>query len=128
MWSKWAVGFKNSADIESPAEFQEFVVFVGGVDEHRLTGLAAAQNEHVVVVVAHHDLVDLRAGVAVVQRHPGHPGVGVAVVGARWGELEKGVWSMAAMMAAALSAVPLPARCRRPQGGLVERWAGVRYR
>ena len=39
-------------------------MLVGGVDEHGLAAAAAAQDVHVVVHRAHHDLVDLGGGVA----------------------------------------------------------------
>ncbi len=47
-------------------------MLVGGVEQHGVAGLLAAQDEHVVVHGADHDLVDLGLSVLVAQGVRGH--------------------------------------------------------
>jgi hypothetical protein len=66
-----AVGLQDPAHAEGAAELQELLVLVGGVDEHGLARLPAAQDVHVVVHRSHHDAVDLGLVVEPVQRAHG---------------------------------------------------------
>ena len=54
-----AVGLEHPAHAEALAQLEEPLVLVGGVEQHRVAGLGAAQHEHVVVDGPHHHLVDL---------------------------------------------------------------------
>ena len=54
-----AVGLQDAPDVERLGQLEELLVLVGGVEEHGVAGLAAAQDEHVVVVGPDDDLVDL---------------------------------------------------------------------
>ena len=56
------VGLEHPAHAEALAQLEQALVLVGGVEEHGVARLGAAQDEHVVVDRAHHDLVDLDAG------------------------------------------------------------------
>ena len=62
-----AVGLEHRAHPQGAAQVEQAVVLVGGVEEHGVAGLLAAQDEDVVVHGTHHDLVDLGLGVLVVQ-------------------------------------------------------------
>ena len=70
-----AVGLEHPADAEALAQLEQLFVLVGGIDEHGVAGPPAAHDEHVVVVRADHDLVDLDVAVDPVQRGGGrhHP-------------------------------------------------------
>jgi hypothetical protein len=61
------VGLEHLAHPERPAELQQPLVLVGGVDQHGVAALLATQDEHVVVHGADDHLVDLGLGVLVVQ-------------------------------------------------------------
>ena len=63
-----AVGLEHPAHAERLAQLEQLLVLVGGVDEHRVAGLLAAHDEHVVLVRPDDDLVDLGVGVRPVQR------------------------------------------------------------
>jgi hypothetical protein len=45
--------FENAPHTEGRAQLEKSLVFIGGVDEDGITGLLAANDEHVVVVRAH---------------------------------------------------------------------------
>ena len=57
-----AVGLEHPPHAEPLAQLEQALVLVGGVEEHGVAGLGAAQHEHVVVDRTHHDLVDLDPG------------------------------------------------------------------
>ena len=52
-----AVRLEDSANSESRTQLEQLLVFVGGVDQDGVSGLATAHHEHVVVVRADHQLV-----------------------------------------------------------------------
>ena len=64
------VGLQHGAHAELPAQVQQQLVLVGGIDQHRVATGAAAHDEDIVVEGADHHLVDLHLGVAVMQRRP----------------------------------------------------------
>ncbi len=72
MWSQWPWVSSTVRTPRALAQLEQAVVLVGGVEEHGVAGLLAAQDEHVVVDGTHHDLVDLGLGVLVVQGVDGH--------------------------------------------------------
>lgn len=55
-------------NLESPAEHEQLLVLVGRVDEHRVAGLLAANDEHVVVVGANDQTMDFHRRIRPVQR------------------------------------------------------------
>ena len=61
-----AVGLDDLAHAERAAELEQLLVLVGGVDEERVAGLAAAHDEDVVVVRPDDHLVNLDLLVLVV--------------------------------------------------------------
>ena len=63
-----AVGLQHEAHPEALTHLEQQLVLVRGVEQHRVAGFATAQDEDVVLVGAHHHLVDLGAAVLVVQR------------------------------------------------------------
>ena len=64
-----AVGLEHPPHAEALGQLEQLLVLVGGVEQHGVAGLPAAQHEHVVVVRADHELVDLEPVVVLVQRH-----------------------------------------------------------
>ena len=72
-----AVRFEHRAYAERLAQLEQLLVFVGGVEQHRLARLVAADHEHVVVHRADHVAVDLHATVGPMECH------GVEVTGPR---------------------------------------------
>ena len=62
-----AVGLEHPPDTEVFAQFEQLFVFVGRIDQHRITAGATAHDEHIVLERAHHGLVDLDIGVTPVQ-------------------------------------------------------------
>lgn len=62
-----AMGLEHLAHVESPAELEQLLVLVGGVDQDRFARRPTAQHEHVVLERPDHDLVDLRLCVFVVE-------------------------------------------------------------
>ena len=84
-----AVGLQHPAHAEALGQLEQLLVLVGGVEQHGVAGLLAAQHEHVVLVGPDDDLVDLEAAVVDVQRHatslpPASPPVGRAPRPLRW--------------------------------------------
>ena len=73
-----AVGLEDAPHVERLRQLEELLVLVGGVEQHRVAGLPAAQDEHVVLVGADDELVDLDLLVLVVQRHAVQSGTGFA--------------------------------------------------
>ena len=57
-----AVGLEHPAHAEALAQLEQALVLVGGVEQHGVAGLGAAEDEDVVVDRAHHHLVDLDPG------------------------------------------------------------------
>ncbi len=79
-----AVRLEHSFHAESLAQLEQLLVLVGGVEQHRLAGLAAAHDEHVVLVRPDHHLVDLGIGVRPVERVGSRHAHSLAVVGAHY--------------------------------------------
>ena len=73
MWSQWPWVSSTRRTLSALAQLEQLLVLVGGVDQHGVAGRLAAQHEHVVVVRADDELVDLDLVVAVV--HGGRPPV-----------------------------------------------------
>ena len=61
-----AVGLEDTADAEGLAQLEQLLVFVGGVDEHRVACVLASDDVDVVVHRSDHGLVDLDLVVLVV--------------------------------------------------------------
>ena len=57
-----AVRLEHPAHAEALAQLEEALVLVGGVEQHGVAGLGAAEDEDVVVDRSHHHLVDLHPG------------------------------------------------------------------
>ena len=70
-----AVGFKDGSNTEGLGQLKQHFVFVGGVQQDRVAGLAAPDYEHIVVVWADDNLVNLGIGVGPVKclSHIDHP-------------------------------------------------------
>jgi hypothetical protein len=60
-----AVGFEHAPNPEASGKVEQHVVFVGRIEQHGITGLAAPQYVDVVVDRADDHLVDLGSTVAV---------------------------------------------------------------
>ena len=71
-----AVGGEHPADAGGPADLEQQLVLVGGVDEHRVAVLLVADDEHVVLVRADDDLVDPDVRRLVVRGPGGRAGTG----------------------------------------------------
>ena len=69
MWSQWPWVSSTRRTPRRWASSSSLLVLVGGVEQHGVAGRLAPQDEHVVVVGAHDQLVDLDLGVVVVERH-----------------------------------------------------------
>src|SRR5215213_9465126 len=54
-----SVRLENAAHVEAATEVEQLLVLVGGVDQDRLAGFAAAHHVDVVVDRTHHHHVDL---------------------------------------------------------------------
>ena len=57
-----AVRLEHPAHAEALAQLEQALVLVGGVEQHGVAGLGAAEDEDVVVDGSHHHLVDLDPG------------------------------------------------------------------
>jgi hypothetical protein len=75
-----AVSFDHLSDAERGAALEEELVLVGGVDEKRVTGLATADDEDIVLHRADNVPVDLDGAIDVVRVH-GVDSTGGCVVG-----------------------------------------------
>jgi hypothetical protein len=64
-----AVGLEDAADVERLRQLEQLLVLVGRVEQDGVARRLAAEDEHVVVVRADHELVDLELVVLEVQRH-----------------------------------------------------------
>lgn len=62
-----AVCFQNGPDIKRPTELKQLLVLVGGIQKNRLACLAASKYEHIVLIGAYNQFVDLGLRVAVVK-------------------------------------------------------------
>ena len=77
-----AVGLEHPAHAEHPAEVEQALVLVGGVEQHRVAGLGAPEHEHVVLEVSDDHLVDLGARGAPDEGVSGHDGQAIPTI--RW--------------------------------------------
>jgi hypothetical protein len=66
-----AVRLEDPAHVEPLAQLEQLLVLVGGVQEHGVARLLAAQHEDVVVHRAHDQLVDL--GLGILEMHLDRP-------------------------------------------------------
>ena len=62
-----AVSFENSAHTKCRAQFKKAFMFVGGINQNRIAGVFASNDEHVVCIWADNNAVNFEIVIEVVQ-------------------------------------------------------------